>query len=80
MTATKWLPVIVADRCTGCGACVEACGPGSLEMIDGLAVLVRPDTCGSEEHCIAPCNDDAISMAWVAAGQDRGVGTWKTGD
>jgi NAD-dependent dihydropyrimidine dehydrogenase PreA subunit len=51
----KWLPVIDEDLCTGCAACVEACGPKSLEMDGNVAVLARPDTCGSEEHGIAPC-------------------------
>lgn len=74
----KWLPVIAEDRCTGCGLCVEACGPACLEIVDQLAVLVRPDQCGSEEHCIAPCRDDAIRMDWVPTDGNRAVGRWYT--
>ena len=70
------MPVIVADRCTGCGLCVEACGPACLEIVDQIAVLVRPDQCGSEEHCIAPCRDDAIRMEWVPTEGNRAVGRW----
>ena len=33
-------------------------------MQEGLAVLTVPDACGSEEHCIGLCADDAIQMAW----------------
>lgn len=73
----KWLPVIDSHRCTGCGSCVAACAPGSLELIEGVAVLVNPDTCGSEEHCIAPCLEKAIKMAWVPLEGDRGRGVWK---
>ncbi len=73
----KWVPVIDEDLCTGCGACVEACGPRSLEIHDGVAVLARPDTCGSEEHCIALCPEACIWMAWVALEGDRAVGCWK---
>lgn len=75
--AYKWVPVIQKDRCTGCGLCVEVCGPKSLEVVDGAAVLARPDTCGSEEHCIAPCQDDAIHMAWVPIHGDLSVGRWR---
>ena len=72
----KWMPIVVADRCTGCGLCVDACGPKSLAMLDGIAVLTLPDTCGSEEHCIAACRDEAIQMAWLPFSGDRIVGRW----
>ena len=68
----KWMPVVLEDRCTGCGLCVEACGPRSLELIKGITVLVAPETCGSEEHCIAACDDQAIQMAWVAFAGETG--------
>lgn len=73
----KWLPVIQEERCTGCGLCVEACGPQCLEMINGVPVLVSPDRCGSEEHCIEPCQEKAIRMAWVPTAGDRSVGCWR---
>ncbi len=72
----KWVPVIAEDRCTGCGLCVEACGPACLEIVESIAVLVRPDQCGSEEHCIAPCRDDAIRMDWVPMDGNLAVGRW----
>ena len=73
----KWMPVVLEDRCTGCGLCVEACGPRSLALTDGIAELVAPDTCGSEEHCISVCKDEAIQMTWVAFEGDRTVGRWR---
>jgi electron transport complex protein RnfB len=76
----KWVPVVDEDLCTGCGVCVEACGPKSLEMQDRVAVLARPDTCGSEEHCIAPCPADAIHMAWVKMAGDLACGKWRAAD
>ena len=72
----KWMPVISAERCTGCGLCVDACGPRSLEMANGFAALTRPDTCGSEEHCIGVCRDDAIAMAWVPFMGTTALGKW----
>lgn len=78
MTQTyKWVPVIDEELCTGCGACVEACGPRSLALVEKIAVLSHPHTCGSEEHCIAPCLDDAIHMAWVRLEGDGSRGKWK---
>ena len=77
VSAQKWVPVVERDFCTGCGACVEVCGPACLEMQDGFPVLARPDDCGSEEHCIAPCQDDAIHMAWVPMDGDATVGRWR---
>ena len=70
----KWMPIILENRCTGCGLCVEACGPRSLAMADGVAVLAFPDTCGSEEHCISACRDDAIQMAWLPFSGNQIVG------
>ncbi|MBI4164526.1 MAG: 4Fe-4S binding protein [Acidobacteria bacterium] len=74
--AYKWVPIIAEERCTGCGLCVEACGPKCLEMVEGFPVLARVDDCGSEEHCIAPCKEDAIHMSWESMGGNRSVGRW----
>jgi Na+-translocating ferredoxin:NAD+ oxidoreductase RNF subunit RnfB len=76
--AAKWIPVIDEERCNGCRACVDACGPRSLELVDNLAVLVNPHTCGSEEHCIAPCQYNAIHMEWVEMTGDSARGKWKS--
>ena len=74
----KWLPVVNEDLCTGCGACVEVCGPRCLTILDGVAVLASPYICGSEEHCIAPCPEACIQMAWVPLEGDRSAGKWRT--
>lgn len=74
--AGKWMPEILKALCTGCGLCVEACGPRSLAMDDGVAVLAFPDTCGSEEHCISVCPEDAIQMRWLLFSGNRNVGRW----
>ena len=74
--AYKWMPVVDSERCTSCGLCVDACGPRSLEMLNGIPSLVIPDTCGSEEHCIVVCRDDAIRMAWLPFDGNKSVGEW----
>jgi len=76
--ADKSMPIVLEDRCTGCGLCVEACGPKSLAMADGVAALVLPDT-RSEEHCISACKDEAIQMAWLPFSGNRNVGRWNEG-
>jgi NAD-dependent dihydropyrimidine dehydrogenase PreA subunit len=73
----KWMPIISKELCTGCGLCVEACGPRSLALADGVAVLALPDTCGSEEHCISVCQTDAIGMAWLPFTGRQSVGQWR---
>lgn len=72
----KWVPVVDPDLCNGCGLCIDACGPQSLELVRGLAVLTLPDTCGSEEHCIPVCSVQAIRMEWVPFGGKRARGRW----
>ena len=74
---SKWRPIVLEEQCIGCGLCVDACGPESLAMEDGIAVLAFPDTCGSEEHCISACPVDAIEMAWLRFSGDRSVGQWR---
>lgn len=48
-----------------------------LEIEGGIAVLPRPDACGSEEHCIIECRDDAIHMAWLPMNGNEDVGVWR---
>ncbi|SPE36061.1 hypothetical protein SBA3_2340009 [Candidatus Sulfopaludibacter sp. SbA3] len=73
----KWMPVIDEAKCSGCGLCVSACGPACLGMDSTLAFLTLPDACGSEEHCIGVCTDDAIRMAWLPWTGDTSRGKWR---
>ena len=73
----KWLPVVTEELCDGCQLCVDACGPGCLEVVDNIAVLTSVDLCGSEEHCIAPCPTGAIQMAWLVTQGDESRGKWR---
>ncbi len=73
----KWLPVVDEDLCTGCGRCIEACGPKCLEMTGSVAQLLAPEACGSEEHCIGPCPESALRMAWLETDGDKCHGKWR---
>jgi len=74
----KWVPVVTEALCSGCGLCMEACGPACLELAEHIAVLPRPGVCGSEEHCIAVCPEDAIHMAWMCMEGNEQVGRWRS--
>ena len=50
------------EKCTGCGACAEACHEKAIQMIDGKAVLVRDDYCDGLGDCLPSCPADAISF------------------
>ena len=73
----KWVPVVDADKCTGCGSCVEACSVQCLEVTAGIAVLARPEACESHENCTWSCRHDAIHMAWTPTPGNDAVGKWR---
>ena len=48
------------EKCTGCGACAEACHEGAIAMVDGKAKLMREDYCDGLGDCLPACPADAI--------------------
>ncbi len=48
-------PVIFADRCIGCHACVEACPHDVLAIVGGIATVVARDQCMEDTSCQVEC-------------------------
>lgn len=53
---------IDGEKCTGCGACAEACSEGAIKMIGGKAVVVSEEYCDGLGACLPKCPVGAISI------------------
>ena len=59
------LPEIDEALCTGCGKCVVVCAQRALVLLDGKAVLTRPDLCAYEGGCEPVCPEGAIGLPYL---------------
>ncbi len=61
IACANYYAVIDADRCTGCGICIERCHVDAISGEDGLAV-VRRDRCIGCGLCVTGCPEEAASL------------------
>ena len=52
-------PVVLADQCIGCQACVDACPHNVLAMVGRIATAVRRADCMEDTSCQVACPVDA---------------------
>lgn len=51
---------IDSEKCTGCGLCITNCAEGSLQIVNGKAVLVREALCDGLGACLGHCPEGAL--------------------
>jgi ferredoxin len=54
---------IEADRCSGCGACVDNCQVQAISMNGENVAVINYDRCIGCGLCVSACQDNAISMS-----------------
>ena len=60
----KAQPLINTSMCIGCGSCVHACPEtGTLELVNGKAILAHPDRCTGHAKCAEVCPTQAITLS-----------------
>ena len=51
------------EKCNGCGQCVTACAEGAIQLVDGVAKLVKEQYCDGLGACLGECPQGAITVA-----------------
>ena len=51
-----------AEKCVGCGECVEICPVDVYEIQDEKSVVVNEGECVGCESCLEVCEEDAITI------------------
>ena len=54
-------PVITASDCIGCGACIDACPAGVIELQDNVCTVVNEGDCIGCANCQDECPVGAIT-------------------
>ena len=54
-------PKVIAEKCTGCGNCVNICPQKIIKLVDRKAVVTEPDKCDQMWACIRICPTGAFT-------------------
>lgn len=57
-----WNVTVDADKCTGCGECVDICPVEVYELNDGKSDPSKAEDCLGCESCVEVCEFGAISV------------------
>jgi MinD superfamily P-loop ATPase len=55
------MPVIILEKCNGCGLCVSVCRCNALVMVSNVITVLEVDDCGWCTQCEAVCPTGAIT-------------------
>ena len=58
-------PEVDAEKCIGCGECVEVCPVDVYELQDEKCVPVNAEECLGCESCVEVCESEAITVTEV---------------
>lgn len=50
------------EKCDGCGNCVPSCAEGAIQIIDGVAKVVKDEYCDGLGACLGECPQDALKL------------------
>ena len=57
-----YIITVDADKCVGCGECVDICPVEVFELQDGSSIPVNAEECVECESCVEVCEEDAITL------------------
>ena len=71
--------VFAAEKCSGCGRCVEVCPHGVFDMDDGIARITDRDFCMECGACALNCPAGAIEVNAGVGCATAIINGWLTG-
>ena len=60
--AVRSIVRIDEELCTGCGLCVMPCAEGAIEIVDGVAKVMKEELCDGAGFCLAVCPEGALTI------------------
>jgi len=58
-------PEVDAEKCVGCGECVEICPVEVYELKDEKSVVAKEEECLGCESCVEVCEQKAITVSEI---------------